>query len=634
MSVSVKDVNKQRQYIILGVIILAATILLFRAAQLQVIDSSYQSKAAAITIERNIQYPSRGVIYDRNNILMVYNNAQYDLMVTYKQVDKNMDIPRFCSLLNIDTATYRANLEKDWTNQEYSKNIPYPFLTMITPEVFARFQEVMNEFPGFFIQERNVRGYPQSNGGHVLGYLSEANPKFIKDSTGIYEAGDYIGTTGLERYYEAVLRGQKGVEFIMKDNLGRLVGPWKSGKLDTVAVQGKDLLSSIDIKLQGLGEYMMANKLGSIIAIEPKTGEILAMITSPTFDPQMLTMGKQRNAVLNALSTDTLRPMFNRAVTAKYAPGSVFKPMMALIAMQMGVWNKNNGMPCGGGYHYGNRVLRCHCNRYSGNMAVAIENSCNTYFCTIYRTMVDRFGFRTPKAGLDSLNSYIYRFGMGNKLGIDYPYENKGFIPTPTTYDKRYKKDGFWYSTYFVSNAIGQGENQLTTIQMANLAAIIANKGWYYPPHIIKGYKDSTNQKEFNVINRKFVTKNYTGVDAEHFDYVIEGMHRVIETGTGGNAKVPGIEVCGKTGTSENTHGEDSSVFLGFAPKNDPKIAIAVYVENGGWGNDFAAPMTGLMIEHFLNGKISEGRKPIVEKMHRAHYAQSSGKGFYVQKGY
>jgi penicillin-binding protein 2 len=631
---AVKDFNQQRQFVIMGVISLVTLILLFRAAQLQLIDRSYQIKASAITVQRSIKYPSRGVVYDRNNALMVYNNAQYDLMVTYKQVNAKMDVPKFCNLLGIDTATFRTNLEKDWKNKQFSQNIPYAFLTMITPESYARFQELMHEFPGFFIQERNVRGYPQHSAGHILGYQNEVNLKQIKDSVNIYEASDYIGTSGLERYYEGILRGKKGVNFIMKDNLGRLVEPYKEGILDTAAIQGKDLFSSIDLKLQALGEYMMKNKKGAIIAIEPKTGEILAMVTSPTFDPQQLTMGKQRSAALNALATDTLRPLFNRAVSAKYPPGSVFKPMMALIAMQMGVWSKNNSMVCGGGYHYGNRILRCHCGHNCSNMAEAIEHSCNTYFCGVYRAMIDRYGLRTPKAGLDSLNSYVYRFGMGNALGIDYPYENKGFIPTSATYDKRYKRDGFWYSTYFVSNAIGQGENQLTTIQMANLAAIIANKGWYITPHLIKGYKDSTNQTNYNVLNNRFVTKNYTGVDAQHFDYVIDGMRRVILSGTGNNAQIPGVDICGKTGTSENNQGEDSSVFIGFAPKNDPKIAIAVYVENGGWGNDFAAPMTGLMIEQWLNGRIAENRKSIVEKMNRARYAYSSGKGFYVQKGY
>ena len=637
---AVKDMNQQRRFVVIGFFALAALVLLFRAAQLQLIDQTYQTKAAAITIDRDVIFPSRGVIYDRNQNLMVYNNAQYDLMVTYKLLDPQMDTLKFCRLLGIDTATFRASIEKDFTskNSPFSKSVPFPFLTMITPEVYAKLQESLYEFSGFKVQLRNVRGYPQHNAGHVLGYLNEVNNKQIKDSLGIYESGDYLGITGLERYYESILRGKKGVRFILKDNLGRLVGPWKQGKLDTAAMQGKDLISSIDMKLQALGEYMMAGKSGAIIAIEPKTGEILAMITSPTFDPQNLTVGKQRSAFMNALTTDSLRPLFNRAVSAKYPPGSTFKPMLAAIALQMGIWDRNNGIVCNGGYYYnGRRLLACdpdHHHPYPGDLATAIQYSCNAYFATIYRNIVDQYGFKNAGQGLDSLNVYMDRFGMGRRLEIDYPSEKSGNIPTSKYYDKVYKRDGFWYSTAIISNGIGQGENQLTTVQMANMAAIISNRGWYIAPHLIKGYKDSTNQADYKVLDSKFTIKHSTGIDAKHFEYIINGMRRVIETGTGSNARVPGVDICGKTGTSQNPHGEDNSVFIGLAPAEDPKIAVAVYVENGKWGNDFAAPMTGLMIELFLKGETPAGRKPIIEKMHKAKLAYSPGKGYYVQKGY
>ena len=639
---AIKDMFQQRRYVIYGVFVLAALVLLFRAAQLQLIDQTYQTKAAAISIDKDIIFPSRGVVYDRNMNLLVYNNAQYDLMVTYKQLDPKMDTFKFCNLLGIDTATFRMNLEKDFTskNAQYSKGIPFPFLTMITPETYARLQESMYEFPGFKIQLRNVRGYPQHNAAHVLGYLNEVNTKQIKDSSGIYEAGDYIGISGLERYYESILRGKKGVRFILKDNLGRLVGPWKEGKLDTAAVQGKDLISTIDIKLQALGEYMMYGKIGAIIAIEPQTGEILSMVTSPTFDPQNLTFGKQRSAFMGTLTTDSLRPLFNRAVSAKYPPGSTFKPMLAAIALQMGVWDKNNGVNCPGGYYYdGRRLLACdadHHHPYPGNLATAIQYSCNAYFATVFRAMVDRYGFRNARQGLDSLNVYFDRFGMGRRLDIDFPSEKSGLVPSSQLYDKIYKnKGGYWYSTAIVSNGIGQGENQLTTIQMANLAAIIANRGWYITPHLIKGYKDSTNQADYKILDPRFTVKHSTGVDAQHFEYIIEGMRRVIQTGTGNNAYVSGIDICGKTGTSQNPHGADNSVFIGLAPADNPKIAVAVYVENGGWGNDFAAPMTGLIIEQYLKGEIPKSRKGVVERMRRARLAYSSapGKGYYVRKG-
>ena len=637
---AVKDLNQERRLIVIVVFAITALVLLFRAAQLQLIDRSYQTKASAITIDRDVIFPSRGVIYDRNQNLLVFNNAQYDLMVTYKQLDPNMDTLKLCHLLGIDTVTFKANIEKDFIskNSPFSKSIPFPFVTMISPEVYARLQESLYEFPGFKIQLRNVRGYPQHNAGHLLGYLNEADPKQIKDSLGIYESGDYLGVTGLERQYESILRGKKGVRFILKDNVGRLVGPWKEGKLDTSAMQGKDLVSSIDIKLQALGEYMMTGKIGAIIAIEPKTGEILSMVTSPTFDPQMLTIGTQRNATLNALVKDSLRPLFNRAVSAKYPPGSTFKPMLAAIALQMGVWYRNNGVNCPGGYYYnGRRLLACdpdHHHPYAGNLATAIQYSCNSYFASVYRTIVERYDYRKPGIGLDSLNVYLKRFGLGRRLDLDFPAEKSGFIPDSKYYDKVYKSDGFWYSTAIVSNGIGQGENQFTTVQMANLAAIIANRGWYIAPHLIKGYKDSTNQSNYKVLDNKYTIKNYTGVDTKHFDYVVMGMQRVVESGTGKNAQVSGIEVCGKTGTSQNPHGADNSVFIGFAPANDPKIAIAIYVENGGWGSDFGAPMTGLLIEQFIKGEIAPERKKIVERMHNSKLAYSPGKGYYVQKGY
>jgi penicillin-binding protein 2 len=563
---------------------------------------------------------------------MVYNNAQYDLMVNYNQLNPKMDTAKFCRLLGIDDSTFRANIEKDWSSVHYSKSIPYVFLPQISPETFAKFQESLYEFPGFYAQLRNVRGYPQSNGGQLLGYLNEVNAKQLKDSVGIYEPGDYIGITGLERYYEGLLRGKKGVEFILKDNLGRLVGPWKDGKVDTVAEGGHDMISTIDYKLQALGEYMMTGKIGAIIAIEPKTGEILSMVTSPTYDPNMLTIGKHRNKLMAALTKDSMYPLFNRAVQAKYPPGSIYKPMIAAIALQMGVWGKNNGVGCARGYHYNNLTIKCHSHSYAGNLAEGIEHSCNAYFCTLYRAIIDRFGFRNARTGLDSLNAYIERFGMGKRLGIDFPGEDSAYIPRTKLYDKMYKTDGVWYSTTILSNGIGQGENQLTTLQMANLAAILANRGWFVTPHLIKGFRDTTDARGYKPFISRFNNKRSTGVASEHFEYIVEGMRRVIASGTGSNARISGIDVCGKTGTSQNPHGDDSSVFIGFAPKDDPQIAVAVYVENGGWGNSFAAPMTGLMIEQYLRGDLPADRLAVKEKMHRARYAFYPGRGYYVSK--
>lgn len=626
---SIKDNNQQRQFIIIGVFVLSAVVLLGRAVQLQLLSPTYRAKADAITIEKNILYPSRGVIYDRNGRLMVYNNPMYDLMVTYRQVDPKMDTAKFCRLLGIDTATFRTNLNKDWRSGKFNRSVPFPFMTMITPEQYARIQESLTEFPGFEPQIRNVRGYPQHHAGSVLGYLSEVSEKQLKDSLNVYESGDYVGKTGLERYYETVLRGQKGIEYILKDNLGRRVGKWKEGKLDSFAIQGSDLQSSIDLDLQGLAERLLKHKIGSVVAIEPSTGEIMAMVTSPNFDPEQMVISKKRGEFIAALSKDSLKPLFDRSVSAEYPPGSIFKPMLAAIALQMGVWDRNNYVYCGGGYRNGNRTLACH-GPSPRNLSEAIEHSCNAYFCTVFRAVVDQYGFRTPQRGLDSLNEYLYRFGMGRPLGIDFPIEKDGLVPTSQLYNKINKRDGFWYSTYIVSNGIGQGENQLTTMQMANLAATIANRGWFITPHLVRGYRNDNDPNHVKPIEKRFTTPHQTGVAPTHFEYIVNGMRQVVLGGTGNRAQVDGIDVCGKTGTVQNHHGDDSSVFIGFAPANNPKIAIAVYIENGKWGNDIAAPITSLMIEQYINGKIANHRQSLVERIQNSRLAYSPGKGYYV----
>jgi penicillin-binding protein 2 len=624
---AVKDFYKERQFTIIGVFGIVAFVLLIRAAQLQLVDTSYQSKAEAITIEKNVLYPSRGVMFDRNNQLLVFNNALYDLMVTYKQIDRTMDTLKFCRLLGIDTTTFRANLEKDWKSKKFSKSLPFPFMTMLSPEIYARLQESLYEFPGFYVQVRNVRGFPQHNGAHVLGYISEVKPEQIERYAGIYESGDYIGSTGLERQYEPILRGKKGFQYILKDNVGRLVGAYKNGTLDSAAVAGKDLILGLDIKMQALAERCLENKIGAIIAIEPSTGEILTMCSSPTYDPEKMTINKARNEMFRQLYKDSLRPLFDRAAAAEYAPGSIFKPMVALIGLQSGVWDTHNGVSCSGGYHYNSVTIKCHAHSYAGDLKDGIAHSCNAYFITILRALVDKYGFRNAAVGLDSLDEALYRFGMGHTLGIDYPGEKDGNVPTSKFYNKLYPKArGSWYSTNIMSIGIGQGEEQLTTLQMANLAATIANRGWYYTPHLVKATKDGGKP------DAKFSVKHFSGVDAKHFAEVIEGMEAVIQEGTGSNARVPGIDICGKTGTSQNPHGNDSSVFIGFAPKNNPKIAVAVYIENGGFGNDFAAPITGLMIEQYLNGSVAANRQYLIEKVQKAKLMYSDGKGYYVQK--
>ncbi|MFM2267416.1 MAG: hypothetical protein RL757_857 [Bacteroidota bacterium] len=629
---AVQDFHKERQYWIMGVFAFLGVMLVGRAAQLQLIDSTYRTRAEALTIEKDVMYPSRGVIYDRNMQLLVYNDPLYDLMVTYKKVSKTMDTARFCRLLGITDSMFKANLDKDWVHdKKFSKSIPYPFMQMVDPEIHARLQECLPDFPGFYIQTRNVRGFPQHNAAHVIGYISEVNDAQIKKYEGVYEPGDYIGTAGLEKFYEPILRGKKGFRYILRDNLGRLVGQYKNGQLDSAAVAGRDLLSSIDLKLQTLAEKCLEGKVGAIVAIEPSTGEILAMCSSPTYDPAKMAVNRNRSEFIKKILHDTLKPLYDRTAQAEYPPGSVYKPMLGVIALQMGVWDKNNGVGCARGYHYRNLTIKCHAHNSAGNIREAIAHSCNAYFCTLFRSMVDKYEFKNPRMGLDSLNAYIARFGLGKPLGIDYPGEQNGQVPDSKFYDKMITKKGRgpWYSTSIVSLGIGQGENLMTTMQIANLVAIIANRGYYHTPHLVKAFKDGDKIEK---TTEKYLYRNETLVESRHFEEIINGMQMVIDEGTGSNARIDGITVCGKTGTSQNPHGEDNSVFMGFAPKNEPRIAVAVYIENGGSGNDFAAPITGLMIEQYLKGSLPKSREWLVEKMRNSRLVHSSGKGYYVLK--
>ena len=610
---STKDIYQDRSIVIRITILIAASLLILKAAQIQLFDHSYQNRAESTTIEKNIIYPSRGLIYDRNSKLLVNNKAMYDLMVTYRQINPNMDTQKFCKLLGIDTTTFRQNLDKDWKSGRFSKSIPFEFLSNISAETYARFQESLYEFPGFFIQLKNVRGYPLNSAAQIFGYIGEVDQQKIDASKGQYVRGDYIGITGIEKSYESMLSGKKGIEYILKDNLGRLVGPYKKGALDSQAISGKDLIVSLDINLQQFGEELLKNKSGSIVAIEPNTGELLTMITAPTFDPNLLSVDNpNRNKEIQKLLTNEYKPMFDRSVMAKYPPGSIFKTVVGLVGLQEGVWSASNSVYCGGGYWNGNKLQKCHRHVSCGNISNAIQNSCNTYFFTEFRRIIDKFGYTNPQKGLDVFSDYLYRFGLGRPLGVDFPNENKGNVPTSTYFDKVYPKaKGGWRSPGIISIGIGQGEIQLSTIQMANLAATIANRGYFFTPHLVKAIKDGGK------IDDKYTTKRIVGIDQQNFEVIIDGMEGVVLAGTAKNAYIPDIPICGKTGTVQNPHNnkKDHSVFFGFAPKVNPKIAIAVYVEFGGWGRDFAAPIASLMIEKYLRGYISDGRKHWETKM-------------------
>lgn len=594
-----------------------AAALILKAAHLQLLDDSFRRRADATTIEKLTVYPPRGLVFDRSGERLILNNeATFDLMVTYNQVDfKGMDIPKFCKLLNITEKDFRANLTKDWKSGRFSRSVPFVFLKKLSIETYAKLQESLYEYPGFFVQVRNIRGYPYNAGAHVLGYINEVDPRDIEKSNGEYVAGDYLGAAGIELEYESYLRGKKGTTSLLKDNFGRIVGKYKNGMFDTSAVAGKDIISSIDIDLQVYGEYLMQNKTGSVVAIEPKTGEILAMLSGPTYDPNLLTMTNERGQVFSRLLTDPLKPFFDRTVMAKYPPGSIFKTVVSLAGLQEGTLQAQAGKSCGGGYFYAGRLYKCsHSHPPVQSVVDALAYSCNTYYFQEFRDLVDEFGFYSPQKGLDKFADYCSQMGLGRTLGIDYPNESSGNIPNGAFYDRIYPKNlGGWKSPTIMSMGIGQGEVQLTTIQMANIAACIANRGYWYVPHLTKAFRDGTP------IPKNLREKQVVQVNRENFELVAEGMAQCVLRGTARIAQVPGIQVCGKTGTSQNPHGDDHSVFFAFAPKDNPKIAIAVFVENAGWGGTYAAPIAGLMIEKYLNDTIAADRKHIEERMINAN---------------
>ncbi len=601
------DTFKKRQNTIQFFFLVAALLLIGKAMQLQLVDSTFRTKANATAIDKLTIYPSRGVIYDRDTNLMVNNDPIYDLMVTYNRIDPEMDTSKFCELLNIDGAFFRESLHKNWRDDRFSKSVPFVFMSKISAERFARFQESLYQFPGFFVQLRNVRGYPANTGAHLLGYIREVNKREVEQANDIYASGDYIGATGLESSYEELLRGEKGAKYVFKDNLGRVIDTYKSERRDVIAKSGKDLVSTIDLDLQAFGEMLMENKRGSIIALEPATGEILAMVSSPGYDPNDLVIGnEERGKAYLSLNRDSLKPLFNRAVLAQYPPGSLFKPLVALIAMQEGVLKPKRLIRCNGAYfHNGLRLTGCHGHPTCTSVSMAIQHSCNAYFVTVFREVVDQFGFDQPNIGLDTFNAYLNRFGLGKPLGIDFPSEKGGNYPTSRYYTDWFNKQQEgqrWNSLWIRSLAIGQGEIQMTNMQMVNAAAMLANRGYYITPHLVKGYLNSNAS-----IPEKYLKKNFIGIDKEHFEPVIDGMERAVLAGTARSAYIPDIPICGKTGTAENS-GKDHSIFFSFAPKENPQIAVVVYVENAGFGGTYAAPIASLMIEKYIRGEIPRER--------------------------
>jgi len=601
-----------RKYSIYYFIGLISLVLTFRAAYLQLISSKYKEQAQKTTLEKSLVYPSRGLIFDRNGKTLVYNKPIYLIYAVYKKIDPKMDTMLFCSLLGIDKETFLTNLNKDWKSPQFHKSIPFVFLSKVSPEQIAVYNEHSYKFPGFYAEERSIRGYPHSTASHILGYLGEVDKKIIDNSNGVYISGDFIGKTGLEIAYEQELSGGKGINYILKDNLGRQVGSYDNGRLDSMAIPGEDMKISIDLELQAYADSLMMNKRGGLVAIEPSTGEILAMVSAPSYDPNLLSLDGNRSAGMQSLLMDTInRPLNNRAVTNKYPPGSIFKPILSLIALQKGITWQQRSMSCFGGFRLSaTKKMGCHSHAHINNISEAIQHSCNTYYLQITKDFLDHYSNKNPGRGLDTLVSYLRDFGLGDKLGLDYSYEGKGRIPDSRWYDRVYRKEtGGWKSMWVLSLGIGQGEMELTTVQMANLAAILANRGHYITPHFIKAYASG------KPLPSMYTEKKSVRINPKYFLPVINGLEAVVTGGTARVAYVEGLDICGKTGTSQNPHGKDHSVFFGFAPKNNPKIAIAVFIENAGWGGDWAAPISSLLMEKYIKKSISPTRKYLEDKM-------------------
>ncbi|MFD1629478.1 penicillin-binding protein 2 [Pseudopedobacter beijingensis] len=584
-----------RKYVIQGIFILVAITLLSRLYYIQVVDDSYKLSADNNVLRKLVIYPARGIILDRNEKVLVQNEPIYDLMVVPGQV-KPFDTLEFCRLIDITKEEFDKKFKKAVNYSRYRESL---FEKQLSAFTYAALQEKLFEFPGFYVLNRSVRYYPDSTAAQLLGYIGEVNEREIEKSDNFYRLGDYIGKSGIERSYEDLLRGQRGVRNIMVDVHNREQGSFFEGRYDTLAVSGDKLISSLDKKLQLFGEKLMNNKIGSIVAIEPATGEVLAFVSSPKYDPNMM-VGRQRGNNYMKLLKDPNKPMFIRPTQAEYPPGSIFKVINALIGQQFGAITPSTVFYCGGGYRYSSRgVMRCTHVHGSTNLIRSIEGSCNTYYGYVYNRLIDRTNLK-PSVAYTRWRDAVNKFGIGSELGIDLPAERKGLLPSAEYYTKRWGSDK-WGSSFNISLSIGQGELGITPLQMANTMAIVANRGFYYKPHLVKAVGDK------KILKKEYSEKINVGVEERYFEPVIEGMSHVVNSpgGTGYYSKISDIEVCGKTGTVQNPHGADHSVFVAFAPRENPKIAIAVIIENAGYGSTWSAPIASLMIEKFIRDSIS-----------------------------
>lgn len=603
---------EKRKYVIAGFLLVIALIYTIRLFDLQINDSRYKQSADTNAFLKKTIYPSRGLIYDRNGELVVFNQPAYDVMLVPRDV-KDFDTIDFCATLGISREQLLARFDdmKDKRkNPGYSSYTPQVLMTHLSAQDYGRLQEKLYRFPGFFIQKRILRQYNHHTAANVLGNIREVNPDDVKRDN-YYAPGDYTGDLGVERSYEEYLRGRKGVEILIRDAHGRIQGRYENGAHDVSPISGRDLKLSLDIRLQQYAESLMVGKRGAVVAIEPKTGEILALVTSPTYDPSLL-VGRERGKNYTDLVNDKSHPLLDRSIMGTYPPGSTFKPTQGLILLQEGIINTSTTYPCSHGYVSGGLRVGCHPHGSPLPLKPALQTSCNAYFCWGFKGMIDRRSkYGSSANAFETWKKHLVSMGYGYKLGVDLPGEMRGFLPNSKWYSDRYG-EGRWSANTIISVAIGQGEILATPLQIANLCATVANRGWFITPHAVKEIADT-------VMPPALLERRRPSIDAHWYDEVAEGMRMAVTGGTCRRAAIPGVDVAGKTGTAQNPHGRDHSAFMGFAPYDDPKIAVAVYVENAGFGATFGVPIGSLVIEKYLNGEISEARKYMEEQMVQAH---------------
>ena len=602
---------EKRKYVIGGTAVVIIIVYLIRLFTLQLLSEDFKISADSNAFLKRIQYPARGAISDRNGKLLVYNQPAYDVMVIMKE-QQGVDTLDLCESLDIAREWYERRMEeiKDYRrNPGYSPYTQQLFMSQLSTEEFGRFQEKLFRFPGFYIQKRSIRQYNYPNAAHLLGDVGEVGPKDIEDDS-YYRSGDYIGKLGVERSYETMLRGEKGMEILLRDVRGRIKGRYQNGKFDVAPIPGRNLTMSIDIELQALGERLMKGKLGSIVAIEPSTGEVLCMVSSPTYDPRIMT-GRQRGKSQKMLANDPHKPLLNRGIMGQYPPGSTFKTSQALTFLQEGIITPASAYPCSHGFHFKGLKVGCHAHGSPLPLVPAIATSCNGYFCWgLYYMFGNRQKYKTVGDAMTRWKDHMVSMGFGYKLGIDLPGEKRGMIPNAPFYDKVYRNR--WSGLTVISISIGQGEVNLTPLQIANLGATIANRGYYIVPHVVKEVQGMP-------LDTLYTRKHHTMVQPKHYDAVIEGMRQAVLGGTCRAANSSAYEVCGKTGTAQNPHGQDHSVFMGFAPRENPKIAICVYVENGSWGATYGVPIGALMMEQYINGGLSEESEVTASEFENRH---------------